>query len=330
MLSDYGYGFEPKKTVPLKCYPVVTHIDAHFSKKTTSPCSMKLILIRFQGNPSHREWLTLAALWDLTSWASEADSAEVEVEDSLTERHAFVAQEIIERLVKHLRQNLTSDNLDLESEVKKDSKPPSSPAEDDIATVQLEERICEAMAASILCWKSSPNLITWCAKILVSFLRTGFFKALYLAYTRPRITRASGSTFKIDQTSYPSEIQPCFPHVLPHHVTFKVDILSIRANSSPMLRVVDHADYQGCLPQADRAESFLSDLGQIVSLTNSPEAKFFATLYADGEVSERVIASLLQSRMENFGWDREGEDAWSSYILLAYPTLSTYFSEAPF
>ena len=56
-----------------------------------------------------------------------------------------------------------------------------------------------------------------------------------------------------------------------------------------MLRVVDHADYQGCLPHTDRAESFLSDLGQIVSLTNSPEAKFFATLYADGEVSDHSI-----------------------------------------
>ena len=128
-----------------------------------------------KANASHREWLTLAALWDLTSWASEADSAEVEVGDHLIERHAFIAQEVIERLVKHLRQNLTSADLGSESEVKKDPKPSSSPTEDDNGSIQLEGRICEAMAASILCWKSSPNLITWCAKILVSFSPIRFF-----------------------------------------------------------------------------------------------------------------------------------------------------------
>ena len=133
------------------------------------PCSTKSNSSISQANSDHREWLTLAALWDLTSWASEVDSAEVEVNDHLTERHAFIAQEVIERLVKHIKQNLTSDgDPDHEAEGKKESKQPTSPAEDESGSVKLEGRICEAMASSILCWKSSPALITWCSKVLVS------------------------------------------------------------------------------------------------------------------------------------------------------------------
>ena len=107
----------------------------------------------------------------------------------------------------------------------------------------------------------------------------------------------------------------------------QVDILSIRANSSPMLRVVDHADYQGCLPHTDRAESFLSDLGQIVSLTNSPEAKFFATLYADGEVSDHSIVLCGEEILSQFlSWFQWSETASRSYVLPAYLSMSTYFS----
>ena len=91
--------------------------------------------------------------------------------------------------------------------------------------------------------------------------------------------------------------------------------MSIRANSSPMLRVVDHADYQGCLPHTDRAESFLSDLGQIVSLTNSPEAKFFATLYADGEVSDHSIVLCGEEILSQFlSWFQWSETASRSYV----------------